>query len=168
MINLATGGYQGWQKLHWEWWRGRSLLEHVYCGLQVARIVRRLKVEWPGRSYNLLNRNCCHFCEDLCHQLGIGPVPGWLNRFATGIEATINFADKVAYSVRHFLVSCSGLVFTRTIFPLYSWLLHLSTIRPSLYPCHDSKRRVYSLNVALTHWLLVLPVFELGEPDSPK
>lgn len=76
-----------------------------FCAVQVARIIRRLKVEWPGRSYNLLNRNCCHFCEDICHQLGIGPVPGWLNRFASGVEATINFADKVAISVR--FVSCS-------------------------------------------------------------
>lgn len=65
---------------------------------EVAAIISRLKIEWPGASYNLLNRNCCHFCEDLSKELGVGPVPGWLNRFAAGAEATLNFADKVAVS----------------------------------------------------------------------
>ncbi|GMH34060.1 hypothetical protein BSKO_01894 [Bryopsis sp. KO-2023] len=65
---------------------------------EVNAIISRLKVEWPGGTYNLLNRNCCHFCEDICKYLGVGPVPGWLNRFAAGAEATINFADKVAVS----------------------------------------------------------------------
>jgi hypothetical protein len=29
-----------------------------------------------GHSYDLLTRNCCHFCEDLAAQLEVGPVPG--------------------------------------------------------------------------------------------
>lgn len=66
---------------------------------EVKRILQRLKVEWPGRSYNLLNRNCCNFCDDFCQQLGVGTCPAWLNRFASGAEATINFADKVAVSL---------------------------------------------------------------------
>lgn len=29
-----------------------------------------------GASYDLLHRNCCHFCVDLAARLGVGPVPG--------------------------------------------------------------------------------------------
>lgn len=40
-------------------------------------------------SYDLLTRNCCHFCEALVALLGCRPVPGWLNRFAYQADATL-------------------------------------------------------------------------------
>lgn len=66
----------------------------------MAAIIRRLRRIWEGRSYELLTRNCCHFCEDLAERLGSDRVPAWLNRFASGAESAIVFTDKVMTQVR--------------------------------------------------------------------
>ena len=63
-------------------------------------MLRRLSRNWQGNTYNLLNRNCCHFCEGFCSELGCRPVPGWLNRAAAGAESALNFTDRVVGSVR--------------------------------------------------------------------
>ena len=73
----------------------RSVDVHVYretvrmgwCPLnesEVARIVGLLQRGWPGQSYDLLRRNCCTFSDELCQQVGVGPIPAWVNRFAHG------------------------------------------------------------------------------------
>ncbi len=46
------------------------------CTAQIKAILQRLKTDWPGLSYDLLSRNCCHFCEVLCQELEVKPVPG--------------------------------------------------------------------------------------------
>lgn len=66
---------------------------------EVRALLARLKKEWPGNSYNLLNRNCCHFCEVFSKELGTRSVPGWLNRLASGAENAIYITDKVVDSV---------------------------------------------------------------------
>merc|ERR1740121_67762 len=33
-------------------------------------------------DYDLLHRNCCHFCEELCLRLGFGPLPPWVTKLA--------------------------------------------------------------------------------------
>lgn len=43
---------------------------------EIRAILDRLKREWPGYSYDLLARNCCHFCEVLSQELGVPPPPG--------------------------------------------------------------------------------------------
>ena len=53
-------------------------------------VVAVLQVQWPGDSYDLLARNCNHFCETFGEMLGVGPIPGWVNRFATNADATVN------------------------------------------------------------------------------
>lgn len=58
-------------------------LKRVVCAVwpQIKEIVARLKRAWAGTSYDLLQRNCCHFCEQLCAELGVPPPPGgsaWL------------------------------------------------------------------------------------------
>mmetsp|Transcript_27106 Transcript_27106/g.68203 ORF Transcript_27106/g.68203 Transcript_27106/m.68203 type:complete len:286 (-) Transcript_27106:388-1245(-) len=57
---------------------------------QVNAVLQELRLRWQGNTYDLLGRNCCHFCEEFCSKLGVGPVPAWLNRFAYGAEATVN------------------------------------------------------------------------------
>ncbi|CAK0878334.1 unnamed protein product [Prorocentrum cordatum] len=50
----------------------------------VLRVIdQELKREYSGPRYNLLNRNCCHFADDLCQRLGAGPIPFWLYRLAS-------------------------------------------------------------------------------------
>lgn len=46
---------------------------------QVERLLRQMGKEWPGQAYDLIWKNCCHFSDDLCQRLGVGPVPKWVN-----------------------------------------------------------------------------------------
>jgi hypothetical protein len=67
--------------------------------LQVKAILQRMRAEWLGSSYDLLTRNCCHFCEALAEELGVGPIPPWLNRFASGTDATLTFTSEAISTV---------------------------------------------------------------------
>lgn len=64
---------------------GRSCLDYA----DAEQIVTSMLDEWPGSRYDLLTRNCCSFAEELCQKLGVGSLPGWVNRFA---EAGSNLA----------------------------------------------------------------------------
>mmetsp|Transcript_21317 Transcript_21317/g.46558 ORF Transcript_21317/g.46558 Transcript_21317/m.46558 type:complete len:502 (-) Transcript_21317:1317-2822(-) len=61
---------------------------------QVKDILQRLKREWLGSSYELLSRNCCHFCYEFAKELDCKDPPAWLNRFAQGADATITFTNE--------------------------------------------------------------------------
>merc|ERR1719433_28993 len=42
-----------------------------------------MALEWQGSEYDLLNRNCCHFCEEFCKRLGVvAPFPPWVSKLA--------------------------------------------------------------------------------------
>lgn len=45
---------------------------------QVQELIKELGRAWPGSSYNLLKRNCTHFCDTFCRWLAVGPVPAWI------------------------------------------------------------------------------------------
>mmetsp|Transcript_112658 Transcript_112658/g.349661 ORF Transcript_112658/g.349661 Transcript_112658/m.349661 type:complete len:406 (-) Transcript_112658:117-1334(-) len=46
---------------------------------EVRYLIRgKLAAKWPGGQYDLLNRNCIHFCEELLLSLGVKPVPAWV------------------------------------------------------------------------------------------
>jgi len=65
----------------------------------VVGLLDELQDLYMGTSYSLLQRNCCHFAEDFCLRLGVGPLPAWLHRWgragdsvrkvATGFEGKI-------------------------------------------------------------------------------
>ena len=42
----------------------------------VLTILGEIADQWPMNSYDLLRRNCCHFCDEFCHLLGLGPLSG--------------------------------------------------------------------------------------------
>lgn len=67
---------------------------------QIKEILSSLKLTWPGTSYDLLSRNCCHFCEVLCAELGVKAPPAWLNRFATGADATVAAVNNTITTMR--------------------------------------------------------------------
>mmetsp|Transcript_118981 Transcript_118981/g.331948 ORF Transcript_118981/g.331948 Transcript_118981/m.331948 type:complete len:236 (+) Transcript_118981:2-709(+) len=48
----------------------------------IAEVISALIEEYPGDDYDLLRRNCCHFADDFCQRLGVGRIPGWVNRLA--------------------------------------------------------------------------------------
>jgi len=45
-------------------------------------LIAQLSQEWVGISYDLLGRNCCHFSDALCKELGVGAIPRWLLQLA--------------------------------------------------------------------------------------
>jgi len=49
----------------------------------VNRLIGVLRREWQGSSYDLLKRNCCHFCEFLCQRLKVGRLPEYITSATT-------------------------------------------------------------------------------------
>ena len=48
----------------------------AFSRAQFRRSIEGLQDEWQGWTYDLLSRNCNHFCEALVEILGVGPLPG--------------------------------------------------------------------------------------------
>ncbi|KAF5189183.1 Desi-like protein [Thalictrum thalictroides] len=66
----------------------------------VNQILRELSREWPGSSYDLLSKNCNHFCDEFCERLGVPKLPGWVNRFANAGDAAMEVAGTTALRLR--------------------------------------------------------------------
>lgn len=49
---------------------------------EVQLLVQKLSTEYSGNTYNLITRNCNHFCNDLCMRLTSKQIPNWVNRLA--------------------------------------------------------------------------------------
>eukprot|EP00931_Biecheleriopsis_adriatica_P079355 TRINITY_DN52758_c0_g1_i1.p1 TRINITY_DN52758_c0_g1~~TRINITY_DN52758_c0_g1_i1.p1 ORF type:complete len:238 (-),score=32.06 TRINITY_DN52758_c0_g1_i1:46-759(-) len=68
--------------------RGHNYCETVNMGLtaksevQVLMLISKMEEQWPVAGYDLLRRNCCHFVDELCRQLGVGTLPPMLNNLA--------------------------------------------------------------------------------------
>uniref|UniRef100_A0A0E0MA42 PPPDE domain-containing protein n=1 Tax=Oryza punctata TaxID=4537 RepID=A0A0E0MA42_ORYPU len=77
------------------------VLGETECSIAtVNRILRELSREWPGHSYDLLSRNCNHFCDVLCERLGVPKLPGWVNRFANAGDTAVVVAENTAVKFR--------------------------------------------------------------------
>ena len=64
---------------------------------RVRNILGALQAAWQGHEYDLLARNCNHFCEAFAEMLGVGSLPPWVNRFASQADATVaavNYASE--------------------------------------------------------------------------
>lgn len=68
--------------------------------LKVSQILRELVREWPGQSYDLLSKNCNHFCDEFCQRLGVPKPPGWVNRFANAGDTAVEIAGNTAFRLR--------------------------------------------------------------------
>ncbi|CAI7915423.1 unnamed protein product [Closterium sp. NIES-53] len=82
----------------------RETIEMGVTGMgekKVGELLRRLSKEWPGRSYDMLARNCNHFCDEFCQALGVGPTPVWVNRFAYAGDVTLEFYDQASTQLFH-------------------------------------------------------------------
>lgn len=53
-----------------------KLGETAYPVSKINQIIRELSREWPGESYDLLAKNCNHFCDEFCERLGVSKLPG--------------------------------------------------------------------------------------------
>lgn len=48
---------------------------------KINQILRELSKEWPGSSYDLLSKNCNHFCDEFCESLGVPKLPGKIPKY---------------------------------------------------------------------------------------
>ncbi|CAJ2666511.1 unnamed protein product [Trifolium pratense] len=67
---------------------------------KVNQIIRELSREWPGNSYDLLAKNCNHFCDEFCERLAVPKLPGWVNRFANAGDTAMEVAGNTALRFR--------------------------------------------------------------------
>ncbi|XP_028782589.1 deSI-like protein At4g17486 isoform X2 [Neltuma alba] len=49
---------------------------------EVRRVMEELAGVYKGNAYNLITKNCNHFCNDACIRLTGNPIPNWVNRLA--------------------------------------------------------------------------------------
>ncbi|KAF5453282.1 hypothetical protein F2P56_028195 [Juglans regia] len=49
---------------------------------EVRAVMEELGGEYRGNAYNLITKNCNHFCNDACVRLTGNPIPSWVNRLA--------------------------------------------------------------------------------------
>uniref|UniRef100_A0A5B6ZYE1 PPPDE domain-containing protein n=1 Tax=Davidia involucrata TaxID=16924 RepID=A0A5B6ZYE1_DAVIN len=49
---------------------------------EVHAFMEKLAEEYSGNTYNLITKNCNHFCNDACLRLTKKPIPSWVNRLA--------------------------------------------------------------------------------------
>ncbi|WMV35169.1 hypothetical protein MTR67_028554 [Solanum verrucosum] len=49
---------------------------------EVRRVMEELADKYKGNAYNLITKNCNHFCSDACVKLTNNPIPSWVNRLA--------------------------------------------------------------------------------------
>ncbi|KAL7003474.1 hypothetical protein U1Q18_004629 [Sarracenia purpurea var. burkii] len=71
-----------------------------FCIFKVNQILRELSREWPGYLYDLLSKNCNHFCDEFCERLGVPKLPGWVNRFAHAGDTAVEIAENTALRLR--------------------------------------------------------------------
>jgi len=58
-------------------YREKIVLGKTSCSIfKVNQILRELSREWPGDAYDLLAKNCNHFCDEFCERLGVPKLPG--------------------------------------------------------------------------------------------
>jgi len=49
---------------------------------EVLKLIRLMSSYWPVADYDTLTRNCCHFCDEMCQRLCVGPIPSWVMNLA--------------------------------------------------------------------------------------
>nr|XP_029123398.1 uncharacterized protein LOC105054964 [Elaeis guineensis] len=82
-------------------YRESIVLGKTNCSVfMVNQILRELSRAWPGSSYDLLSRNCNHFCDAFCELLGVPKLPGWVNRFANAGDAAMEVAENTATKLK--------------------------------------------------------------------
>jgi len=89
---------------------------------QVYSLLSVLAGEWPALDYDVLRHNCCHFSDELCRRLGVGPMPAWVRNLASAGAALddtrLAAASGVSDVLRRTIMSRKG--------PLQSHLSDLS------------------------------------------
>mmetsp|Transcript_63074 Transcript_63074/g.117336 ORF Transcript_63074/g.117336 Transcript_63074/m.117336 type:complete len:333 (-) Transcript_63074:103-1101(-) len=65
---------------------------------EIESVVKDLEERYQGYTYDLLQRNCCHFADEFCQRLHVGPIPSWIHRLARVASGMKRFTQ--AFNVR--------------------------------------------------------------------
>ena len=57
-------------------WPGRDTWSMTYSQPKSCEVPATLFA--APKEYNVLNKNCCHFSDELCQLLGVGQLPSWV------------------------------------------------------------------------------------------
>lgn len=57
-----------------------------FSEFKVNKIMERLVDEWQGNEYHFIRKNCLDFSNALCQELGVGKIPGWVDRYGRTAE----------------------------------------------------------------------------------
>lgn len=74
----------------------RETLSMGYTSLsprEVAQLLDEMRLEWKGKKYNVLSKNCHHFSDAFCAELGVAKLPSWINTLANTGAVTVDFLD---------------------------------------------------------------------------
>lgn len=69
---------------------------------KVASILEQMKHQWPSRGYDMLRRNCSHFCDDFCQRLGVGTLPEWVKNMASTGADIASLSSQVSGTLKSF------------------------------------------------------------------
>jgi len=71
---------------------------------EVLRLVDVLRfTDWGDNTYDILEHNCCHFCDILCKRLGVEGTPPWVTNLAlvgSNVRGAIRCVEKRATCCR--------------------------------------------------------------------
>jgi len=60
---------------------------------EVEAALLRLTERWRGPDYSLIHHNCLDFCNAFCKELGVGRIPGWVDRFGRTASSIDNISQ---------------------------------------------------------------------------
>lgn len=68
---------------------------------EVVKLIKTMSLRWTGDSYDMMTRNCCHFCDELCMELHVDrpsfvPLPEWVSSLAAAGAALAGVQDHEA------------------------------------------------------------------------
>ncbi|KAH0886174.1 hypothetical protein HID58_062270 [Brassica napus] len=61
---------------------------------EVRVFMEKLAEEYRGNKYNLISRNCNHFCNEVCVKLTQKPIPRWVNRLARLVQGELSEEER--------------------------------------------------------------------------
>lgn len=76
---------------------GFTFRKSIYIGStdlgakDVREFMEKLAEEYRGNTYHLIQKNCNHFCSDVCVRLTGKSIPRWVNRLARLGKGFIEF-----------------------------------------------------------------------------
>ena len=63
---------------------------------QLLRRLRQMQADWAGEAYHLVRCNCISYCSSLSTELGVRPLPEWVDRFPRIGAGGLDIAESMA------------------------------------------------------------------------